>query len=104
LVKICCKFYLNKKDNDGEMLSFLLNKNLTTKEHILECIKKVHDWQTASYAKDSTATNSSTSMKESATSTIATTTNLKLELAPEHTIVTTIEELEAYLVKCNLSA
>jgi len=64
----------------------------------------VHDWQTASYVKDNSATNSSTSMKESAASTITTTTNLKLELAPEQTNITTVEELEAYLVKCNLSA
>lgn len=92
------------KDNDGEMLSFLLDKKLTNKEHILECIKKVHDWQTASFNKDSASMSSSTSIKESATSTIATTKDLKLELAPGQANIKTIEELEAYLVKFNLNA
>ena len=82
------------------MLSFLLDKKLTTKDHVLECIKKVHDWQSASFNKDNTATNSTTSLKESS---VATTQDLKLELAPEQANITTIKELEEYLVKCNLS-
>lgn len=88
------------QDNDAEMLSFILNKKLTNKEHMLECIKKVYDWQTASFKE-----SSQTSLKDSAPSSLITTKDLKLELAPiQPNNIKTVEDLEAYLVKCNLNA
>lgn len=85
------------------MLKFLLEKKLTNKEHILECIKKVHDWQTASFKEPSV--NSFKDGVAKAPSTVATTKDLKLELIQGQVQpnITSINELETYLAKFNLN-
>ena len=71
------------------MLNFLLNKNLTNKEHMLECIKKVHQWQIQE--------QSSNSFEDS----VATVKDLKLDLAQGKIYPSNLEELENFLVtKC----
>lgn len=74
------------QEGDVEMLNFLLNKNLTNKEKILECIKNVHTW---SSNRDESASQSEE------TSLVVDLSDLKLNLDP--TYPTTIDELNAFL-------
>ena len=97
------------QDEDRDMLKFLLKKNLTDKPKILECIKKVHTWQSQAAHNNNNGTQNieqheqSTNLFEESTSTVATVTELKLDL--EHSYPTSVEELEVFLSKkCNLNA
>ncbi|RNA05881.1 ankyrin repeat [Brachionus plicatilis] len=76
------------QENDVEMLNYLLDKNLTSKQAILECIKNVHTWN----MDDSTSQTDDASL-------VATLTDLKLDFSqPEAQIYPkTIEELNAFL-------
>ena len=94
------------QDEDTDMLSFLLKKGLTDKSKILDCIKKVHTWQkqTVNNTNNSSTCEESTSnLFSEMTPSVATLTELKLDL--EHSYPNSIEELDAFLSKkCNLNA
>lgn len=95
------------QDNDIEMLNFLLNKNLTDKSKILECIAKVHDWQNQASMEQiagpsltgATSSAATTSSNLEASSLVATLTNLNLDLTScqQQSYPKTIEELDQYL-------
>lgn len=81
------------QDQDVEMINFLLSKNLITKEQILDCIKKVHEWQTNyKQEQDEQAPNE----LEDA-SLVATLSDLKLELRPNGAYPTTVDQLDVFL-------
>lgn len=80
------------------MLSFLLDKQLTDKERMLDCIKKVHDWQSNNSYKEP----SQSSFKDSPQASTVTAKDLKLELSLSfmgQEAITTVEELDAYLAR-----
>ncbi len=75
------------------MMNFLLDKKLTDKEHMLECIKKVHQWQ----MQEQTSANS---FEESVT----TVKDLKLDLVQGQMYPSNVQELETYLLtKCTIN-
>ncbi len=79
------------------MLSFLIERKLTDKERMLECIKKVYDWHMGSFKE-----SSETSLKDSPQASTVTTKDLKLELGPTvagQEAITTVEELDAFLTR-----
>lgn len=104
------------QDNDVEMLNFLLNKNLTDKQKILECIGKIDEWQTTTQQQhnqqisleeaSSKGSNSESSVSSATTShgcesssMVATLTNLSLDLSQpqQHSHPKTIAELDLFL-------
>jgi ankyrin repeat protein len=91
------------QDEDTEMLNFLLKKGLTDKLKILECIKKVHTWSNSNANVSSCEESSATNIFGELTPSVATLTELKLDL--EHTYPNSVDELDAFLTKkCNLNA
>ena len=84
------------QDNDVDMINFLISKSLIDKAQILECIEKVHSWQTVNQGEGNSENEADQACASAAVS------DLKLNLAQNFPI--TIEELDAYLnFKANLN-
>lgn len=89
------------QDGDIDMINFLLSKDLTSKEKILECIKKVHTWHLTQTSQEEVSASSSHNQLEDSSG-VATLSDLKLDLAQSYPV--TVEELDLYLSsKSNLN-
>lgn len=100
------------QDNDVDMISYLINNGLADKPKVLECIKRVHEWQqqedqdrlAKTLVEDTGKAPPAENAEENELTepSVATlndlTLNLTLNQAPSTFFPTTLEELDAYLL------